>query len=537
MIIKEGRMEAKTKATAAAGLGAAVGLGVLTAVLRTQTPVTTKSLEEAIVTPGAATSYTPPAEPTTRLGFARSTLTAIPAVSSSLVLTKFEPVAQSSVPIGSGNIAISSTKNVLIAQKAYGFDVWSLAPAPSFKFGIKSPYPPNGDGQETVTRVAMSQDGERIIAATHRTTHGVLVYDSKWQLRGEFGAPWTGVKGVVEVDQPSPGKYVGYSISVAGAYRADLTTLGAAGGSYVSSRLTVPVNSSMPSSSGITLGGLWYSTGALLVRVDLQAQTFVTFDSNALGLQSLSQLVGVVAVGDHVMVEATSTDGVSRGVALLAINGTALTPLVVWLPPAGLRGFVGAPGISPNGIPYVWEKRQADGAAVLFENWLQATTGDAGIAPSQTLVTAAAIYVASPAGTWWGSLGFAPPEPTRPPTPVPTVPAVPTATPTAVPTAAPPGATPTAMAWQALCAQDAFTACLAGGIAVTATIDGKAATLNLKASSRIVAVWDLGSDLAEVSVKYDSLENRVKASGPGAGRATVKVAGRPLPVDGQWMKL
>lgn len=507
-----------TPAGKAAGvLGAVTGAGILAlAIAHRPAPPATSAARATPV-------------PTAALGF-RRTFASIPNVSAPLV--QFEPVAGSSVPRGVGNIAVAP--GVLLVQHAYGYDVYSLTPAPSFRFGVKSPYPPNGDGQETVTRLAISSDGARIVAATHRTTHATLVYDSKFHLAGEFGSAWSTATGVLAVD----GK-VAYSISASGTWRADLTTLQAASGVYDVTRLTAPANSSMPSDAGFAAGALWYSSGAAVQRLDTRTLAVTSFSSAALGFAP-SQLRGLAASGESLLVEAMGIDGASRGVALCHV-GEGVTVLRVWIPPATSSGFVGASALSPSGHAYVWER--SDRGAQLFEDFVPVGAPLFGLDPKQMIVTDNAIYVATAAGTWWMPLGGAPPGPTA------TVPPEPTRTPPLSPTMTP-GATRTPLATRTAtlppvvstpppfalaCPQDQTHACLSRAIPVQAWVDDVPATIDVVTS--ISVVWGAGSDRGLVTVKYDQIRHAVAVGSLTGRRVRVVVAEREIPASGLWVQL
>lgn len=528
----------RTIAASGAGFGALV---IASALLNRSVPTVDKST---------------PTMPTP-IGFrsaVQGPLTALANVSSPLVVTRFEPTSSSMVPPGLGRISRAGA--ILLVTKAYGFDKYDLLPEPAFSFGIKTPFPPAGDGQMSCPRAIM--DGQRVLAAQRFTKRGVQVYDSAFKRLGEFGVEWTSISGELILDHTVPGRFVAYSIEASGLVMADvsgLPTLLFAPSDlkpsvYRSSRVTAPLSSGI-SGAGIIAptanapGSVLYSTGGQLVAVSLVDQSILgTWRSERLGLASGQQLRGLITDGaNRFAVEAVALDGISLGVVSGTLVGGNLSN-GVWMPRAPYLQAVKAPAFA-GGALYVWE---ADGAGrVQLYRDEHELGGPVSLSPTQMVGSSEALYVADAAGTSWIPIVEAPGSPTHTPTPAgpsptapPATPTVrPTMSPTAVPTA-PATPSPTPRAFASACLQTKTQACLGGkvgepgGIPVGVTIDEQVAELDAK-STPLSSIWGLPGDAGEVLVGLDARENKVAVSGPGVGRRLViVVAGRRIS-PGEWV--
>ncbi len=253
-------------------------------------------------------------------------------------------------PGGAANsLAVSPGNRRLVIRYAYGFGLYDLVGdgKPEFRTAWKSPYERKGDGQYTVSKIAASEDGARVLVGQVSSGHGTLVlaidkYRPTLALAAEFPPSWSGTSGALVVDSPVKGRYVAYSIETSGLYAADLSDLPPNG-------LRLPVLPSQrvagaPVTSGISSGAisvlgsgrrvLVYSVGATIVVVDVTRpgtgarvaeglRVLKTLRSEDVGLDEgfpVRHLAsGVHPGGDLLLfVEGTSTqDPNSRGAVLL----------------------------------------------------------------------------------------------------------------------------------------------------------------------------------------------------------------------------
>lgn len=92
-------------------------------------------------------------------------------------------------------------------------------------------YEKKGDGFQTISGVALSDNGARLVLGYKPDDHGSLVIQSRWsgdhriadgKILGEFGPPRTGG---VAVSVDGHGKYYGYSLSGAALFEYDITAI------------------------------------------------------------------------------------------------------------------------------------------------------------------------------------------------------------------------------------------------------------------------------------------------------------------------
>lgn len=129
------------------------------------------------------------------------------------------------------SLAVADGK--LVVRESYGYSLWRpdnlTWPAAVMDFQQRQAYRRVGDGQQTVSSVAASSDGQRFLAGWKTSEHGNVTLDRFHNPIREF-TPQRALGGVGIVQ--TAGRYIGLALTSGGAGRlwaADITAAGPAG--------------------------------------------------------------------------------------------------------------------------------------------------------------------------------------------------------------------------------------------------------------------------------------------------------------------